>query len=191
MRRVLLGTAQALWWAGTRRRAIEPGQTPFSYSSRIGVMLWVTIALTPVEMGAVHLLLPWPAVRWAVFGLSLLALLGSVAFALALGQRPHTLDRDQLTVRFAFLREVVVPVADVVAVRPRTTLDHRRTLEVADGEITSSVLGETSVRLELRPGATVRVGDEEVPAERVALFADEPRGFTAALRELIADRARD
>jgi hypothetical protein len=191
MRQVLLGTAQALWWAVSRRRAVGPGAAAFSYTSRIGVMLWVTIALTPVEVVAVHLLLPWPAVRWVVLGLSMVTLLGTVAFALALGQRPHTLDRDRLTLRFAFVHEVVVPVADVAGVSTRTTLDHRRTLETADGGLSLSVLGETSVRLQLSPGATVRLGSDEVPVERVAFFADDPRGVAGRLRALIADRARD
>ena len=174
-----------------RRRAVGPGQIPFSYTSRIGVMLWATNALTPVELAVVHLLLPWPAVRWAVLALSSIALVGSVAFALALGQRPHTLDPDRLTLRFGYLREVVVAVGDVVAVRPRTTLDHRRILETADGGVALSVLGETSVVLELRADATVRVGEDEVPADRVSFFADDPRALTGRLRAEIADRARD
>jgi hypothetical protein len=157
----------------------------------MGVMLSVTIALTPVEVGVVHLLLPWPAVRWALIGLSVVTLLATVGFALSLGQRPHTVDRDELRLRFSFLREVVVPVGDVVAVRPRTTLDQPRVLAVDDGEVSLSVLGETSVRVELRPGATVRVAGEDVPATGVALFADDPRGLTAALRARLADRARD
>ena len=188
---VLRGTAQALWWAVRRRRAVPPGAAAFSYTSRIGVMLWVTNALTPIEMAVVHLLLPWPAVRWSVLVLSTVALVAGVAFALALAQRPHTLDRDRLTLRFTFLHEVVVPVADVVGVTARTTLDHRRILEAADGELSLSVLGETSVRLQLRPGATVRVSPDEVPVERLAFFADDPRGVGGQLRALLADRARD
>jgi hypothetical protein len=191
MRGVLHGTVQALWWALRRRRAVPRGAAAFTYSSRIGVMLWVTIGLTPVEVGAVHLLLPWPAVRWVVLALSLVTLLASIAFALSLGQRPHTLDRDELTLRFTFLREVVVPVADVVAARPRTTLDRQRVLEVGDGEVSMSVLGETSIRLELRPGSAVRIGRETVPADRVAFFADDPRGLAAALRARVAERAHD
>lgn len=191
MRQVLSGTAQALWWSVCRRRAVAPGAAVFSYTSRIGVMLWVTIALTPLEVLAVHLLLPWPVVRWVVLGLSVVTLLGTVAFALSLGQRPHTLDRDRLTVRFAFVHEVVVPVADVVGVTARTTLDHRRTLETADGELSLSVLGETSVRLDLRAGATVRLGPGQVAVDRVAFFADDPRGVARRLRELAADRTRD
>lgn len=186
MRGVLQGTLGALWWTLRRRRDVPPGAATFSYSSRIGVMLWVAIALTPVEVGVVHLLLPWPAARWALVVLSVVTLLVTVGFALSLGQRPHTLDRGELRLRFSFLREVVVPVADVVAVRPRTTLDQPRVLAVDDGEVSLSVLGETSVRLELRPSATVRVAGEEVPAGEVALFADDPRGLTTALRALIA-----
>ena len=191
MRGVLQGTVGALWWALRRRRDVPPGAAAFSYSSRMGVMLWVTVALTPVEVGAVHLLLPWPAVRWALVGLSVVSLVATVGFALSLGQRPHTLDREELRLRFSSLREVVVPVGDVVAVRPRTTLDQQRVLAVGDGQVSLSVLGETSVRLELRPGATVRVAGTDVPAEGVGFFADDPRGLTAALRALLADRARD
>ena len=124
--------------------------------------------------------------RWALAGFSVVALLVTVGFTLSLGQRPHTLDRDELRLRFSSLREVVVPVADVVAVRPRTTLDQPRVLAVTDGEVALSVLGETSVRLELRPGATVRVAGEDVPARAVAFFADDARGLSAALRALTA-----
>jgi hypothetical protein len=83
---------------------VPAGAAAFTCTSRIGVMLWTTIGLTPVEVAAVHLLLPWSTVRWTVVALSPVTLLATVAVALALGQRPHTLDRDRLTVRFAFRR---------------------------------------------------------------------------------------
>jgi hypothetical protein len=180
------GTWRSLWWAVRRRRAVAPGEVPLSYTSRIGVMLWVTVLLSPVEIVAVHLLLPWHVVRTVVLVVSLVSLVWMTGLALALQQRPHVLDRDRLVLRFAHLREVVVRLADVADARATTTLDHRRSLEVGEGSVSLSVLGESSVRLRLHPGATVLVDGAPVAAEHVVFFADDPR---AALRELRARTA--
>jgi hypothetical protein len=187
--RAELALWRSLWWAVRRRRAVAPGQTAFSYTSRIGVMLWTTIALTPVEIVAVHLLLPWPTARVVVLVLSVGSLVWMLGFAFALQQRPHVLDGERLAVRFGSLREVVVRVADVVDARAATTVDHRRNLEVTDGQVVLSVLGESSVRVQLRPGATVELDGRPVAAERVLLFADDPRGLVRALREPAAEAA--
>ncbi|WP_222266210.1 hypothetical protein [Modestobacter marinus] len=187
--RAEVGLWQSLWWAVRRRRAVTPGQTAFSATSRIGVMLWATIALTPVEMAAVHVLLPWQSVRVVVLVVSLVSLVWMVGFALALQQRPHVLDSERLIVRFGSLREVVVRLADVVDARAATTVDHRRSLEVADRRVALSVLGESSVRLQLRPGAAVGLDGGSVAAEQVLFFADDPRGLVRALRALVAESA--
>ena len=186
-----LGMWRALAWAVRRRRSVAPEDVVLTYSSRMGVMLWVTIALTPIEALALHLLVPWETVRWGLLALSVYGLLWMVAFALALGQRPHTLDADELVLRFAHLREAAVRVADVVAATASTTVDHRRNLEQTDGLLALSVLGETSVQLQLRPGSTVRLERAEVPAERVAFFTDDPRRAVRELRSRTAQRARD
>ncbi|WP_138758249.1 hypothetical protein [Modestobacter altitudinis] len=181
-----LGTWQALWWALRRRRAVLPGELAFGYTSRIGVMLWVTIALTPLEVLVVHLLLPWPIVRTVVLVLSIVSLVWMLGFALGLQQRPHVLGPGELVLRFGHLRQLVVPLADVVTARAVTTVDHPKNLEVADGQVALSVLGESSVRLQLRSGAVVGLDGRPVEAERVVFFADDPR---AAVRELRARQA--
>jgi hypothetical protein len=181
--RVELGMWQSLWWGLCRRRAVLPRQTALSYTSRIGVMLWVTIALTPVEMAAVHVLLPWHTARVVVLVVSVVSLVWMLGFTLGLQQRPHVLGADQLIVRFGHLRELVVPLADVVDARAATTVDHPRNLQVGDGQVALSVLGESSVRLQLRPGAVVMLDGRAVDAGRVLFFADDPR---AAVRELFA-----
>jgi hypothetical protein len=185
------GLWRALWWGLRRRRAVAPGETPLSATSRIGVMLWVTILLSPVEIVAVHLLLPWHAVRTVVLVVSLVSLVWMLGFTLALQQRPHVLDADRLVLRFAHLREVVVRVADVADARAATTVDHRRSLEVGEGTVSLSVLGESSIRLRLHPGATVLVDGAPVAAERVAFFADDARAAVRELRARTADRAPD
>jgi len=178
----MVGTWRALWWAVRGRRAVLPGQTPFPYTSRIGVMLWVTVALTPVEMGVVHLLLPWPAVRVVVLVVSAVSIVGMVGLVLGLQQRPHVLGSGELLVRFGHHRELVVPLAAVAEARAVTTLDHRRTLEIAHGQVALSVLGESSVRVQLRPGAVVELDGRPVPADRIAFFADDPRAVVSGLR---------
>ncbi len=187
--RAELALWRSLWWAVRRRREVAPGQAAFSCTSRVGVMLWATIALTPIEIVAVHLLLPWQTVRVVVLVLSVVSLVWMVGFAFGLQQRPHVLDGERLVVRFGTLREAVVRVADVLDARAATTVDHRKNLEVTDGQVALSVLGESSVRLRLRPGATVELDGRPVPAERVLLFADDPRAVVRALRAPAAESA--
>ncbi|GAB4079779.1 hypothetical protein GCU67_01660 [Modestobacter muralis] len=184
--RALAGSCRSLWWAVRRHRAVEPGEVPLSYTSRIGVMLWVTVLLSPVEGVAVHLLLPWETVRLVVGVVSLVALVVTLGLTLSFQQRPHVLGPDLLVLRFGSLREVVVPTADVLEARAATTVDHGRTLEVDGRSVVLSVLGESSVRLRLRPGATVLLDGAPVVAEQVTFFADDPR---TAVRELRARTA--
>ena len=183
------GMWRSLWWALRRRRAVGPGEVPLSYTSRIGVMLWVTILLSPVEIVAVHLLLPWETVRLVVLVVSLVSLVWMLGFTLSLQQRPHVLGADRLVLRFGHLREAVVATADVAGARVATTVDHPRNLVVGEGSVALSVVGESSVRLRLHPAATVLLDGAPVSAEQVVFFADDARGAVRELRARIAERA--
>ncbi|MGY1856821.1 hypothetical protein [Modestobacter sp. SYSU DS0290] len=185
-----LGVLRALGWAVRRRTVVEPGAEAFPYTSRIGVMLGTVIGLTPVEIGVVHLLLPWPTVRWVVFALAVWGMVWLIGFALSLRQNPHTLGAEVLTLRFGRLRTVRVRLADVAEARVAATDGAKRNLEVAAGLVALSVMGETSVRLALRPGAAVDLDGQAVPAEAVALFADDPRRLVRELRTRPAHPAR-
>ncbi|WP_299957094.1 hypothetical protein [uncultured Modestobacter sp.] len=186
-----LGVLRALGRALRRRTVVRPGEEAFSYTSRIGVVLGTVIGLTPVEIGVVHLLLPWPTVRWVVFALAVYGLLWLIGFSLSLRQNPHTLDADALTLRFGQLRTVRVRLADVVAARVAATDGAKRNLEVTDDQVALSVMGETSVRLTLRLGSTVDLDGQAVPAEAVALFADDARRLVRELRTRLADPVRN
>ncbi|MGY1844949.1 hypothetical protein [Modestobacter sp. SYSU DS0875] len=185
-----LGVLRALGWAVRRHTVVRPGEEAFTYTSRIGVMLGTVIGLTPVEIGVVHLLLPWPTVRWVVFALAVWGMVWLIGFTLSLRQSPHTLGTDVLTLRFGQLRTVRVRLADVTEARVVATDGAKRTLEVAAGLVALSVMEETSVRLALRPGAAVDLDGQAVPAEAVALFADDPRRLVRELRTRLADPAR-
>jgi hypothetical protein len=177
------GIWQSLAWALCRRCAVLPGQLPLSYTSRIGMMLGVTIALAPLEMAAVHVLLPWQTGRTVVLVVSLVSLVRMLGSTLGLQQRPHVLGADQWVLRFGQLREIVVPRTDVVDARAATRVDQPRTLEVGDGSMALSVLGESIGRLQLRPGAVVDVDGRPMEADRVLFFADHPRAAVRDLRE--------
>ncbi|MGY2079366.1 hypothetical protein [Modestobacter sp. SYSU DS0657] len=90
-----------------------------------------------------------------VLALGLWGLVWLIGFALSLRQSPHTLGADVLTLRFGQLRTARVRLADVSAARVAVTEGVKRTLEVSPEQSALSVMGETSVRLTLRPGATV------------------------------------
>lgn len=189
--RAELGTWRSLAWAVRRRRVGEPGDVPLTYASRMDVLLWTVICLTPVEALVVHLLLPWQTVRWVVLALTGYGLLWLVGFALSFRQCPHTLGPELLTLRFGHLRETVVRLDDVVGATAATTTEHRRNVEHTGGLLTLSVAGEASVRLQLRPGSTVRHEGAELTVEQVAFFADDPRAAVRALRTGTAARSRD
>ncbi|WP_222196191.1 hypothetical protein [Modestobacter italicus] len=189
--RAELGMWRSLAWAVHRRRAGEPGETPLAYASRMDVLLWTVIGLTPVEAVVVHLLLPWESVRWVVLALTGYGLVWLIAFALSFRQCPHTLGPELLTLRFGHLRETVVRLDDVVGATAVTTTEHQRNVEHTGGLLTLSVAGEASVRLHLRPGATVRHEGGELPVEQVAFFADDPRAAVRGLRTRTAARSRD
>jgi hypothetical protein len=177
-----VGMAQSLWWAVRRRRLVRPGETPIHYTDRIGVMLWTTVGLSVLEVGAAHVLVPWPAVRWVLLGVGAYGLLWLAAFAFSLRQRPHILGGDALTLRFGYFREVVVPVAAIAAVAVRVELGHKRNVESLDGRLSLSVMGETSVEVRLHPGATVALDGRPLGAEQVLFFADDPRAIVREVR---------
>jgi hypothetical protein len=117
-----------------------------------------------------------------VLVLSVVSLVWMLGFAFGLQQRPHVVRADRLVLRFGHLREVAVPLADVVDARVATTVDHPRILEVGGGRVALSVLGESNVRLRLGPGAVVTVDGAPVEADRLMFFADDPRAAVRTVR---------
>jgi hypothetical protein len=182
------GMARALWWAVRGRRCVRPGETELPYTDRIAVMLWTTVGVTVVEVAVVHLAVPVPVVRWVLLAVSGYGLLWLVAFALSLRQRPHTLDDEALTLRFGHFRALTVPLAGIGTATARTEVGHRRNLETRGGRVVLSVVGETSVELQLHPGTLSVLDGAPLAADRVAFFADDPRG---AVRELRARQVAD
>ena len=149
------------------------------YAGRFGLVIGTMCVLGALETAVVHVLVPWPAGRWALFAASVYALVWCVGFGLSLRQHPHLLRDDELVLRFGHFRSVVVPLAGLAAVRRSVESGHRRTVLSEGDRLAVSVMGDTNVELTFDP--PVRVPGQPRPVARVAFFADEPR---AAVREL-------
>lgn len=182
-----VGLAVALWRAVRRQHCVAPGDIEISYVSRIGMMLWIVIGLGFVEIAVVHMLLPWPIVRWVVLAVSIYGQLWLLAMVFSLRQHPHLLRPDgQLLLRFAHFRTTVVPLDRLTAVRSRTTTEHPRNLEIKDGRLSVSVMGETSVQLEFTPAVTVSLKGADHECITVDFFADSPRETVDHLRSRLS-----
>jgi hypothetical protein len=179
------GTARALWWAVRRRRDVGPDDVALQYTDRIAVMLWTTVGLGAVETTVVHLLVPWPSVRWVLLALSGYGLLWGVGLAFSLRQHPHLLRGEELLLRFAHFRSTPVPLAGLVAARLDVRTGCRHNVERLGETLSLSVAGETSVELAFDPYVEVGIRGRVERFSRVRFFADDPR---AAVR-LLGERA--
>jgi hypothetical protein len=177
------GTARALWAAVRRRRDVGPEDVPLPYADRIGVMLWTTVGLGVLESAVVHLLVPWPTLRWLLLALSVYGLLWVVGLACSLRQHPHVLRDGELLLRFAHLRTTRVPLAGLVTARRDVRTGHRHNVERLGVTLSLSVAGETSVELVFDPPVEVEVRGHAERHARVRFFADDPRAAVRVLGE--------
>jgi hypothetical protein len=180
------GIARSLWWAVRGRRAVEPGDVELPYTDRISVLLWTTFGLGVLESAAVHLLVPWPTVRWVLLGSSVYGLLWILGLAFSLRQHPHVLRGDELLLRFGHFRTTRIPLTGLAGVRRDVRTEHRRNIELDGRTLALSVAGETTVELTFTPDAAVEVRSATAHLERIRFFTDYLR---AAVR-LLGERVR-
>jgi len=156
----------------------------FSYSRALTPLLWIFVAIMAVELVLMHLLLSalWSHVAALILsGISLAALLWTIAFIRSLKRRPVLVDEGGVTMRLGSLRSVRVPAASIGGLLtswPRERLKQR-------GVLNLSMINYPNVMLELDP---------PLPARRRSLGAiahglDDPAGFTAAVARLLEARA--
>lgn len=181
------GIAHALWRA-VRRRSRPDGGTALPYTDRIAVMLWTTVGIGVVETAVVHLLVPWPTLRWVLLVLSGYGLLWLVGLVCSLRQHPHVLGDAELVLRFAHLRGTRVPLDGLVAARRDVRTGHRHNVERLGGTLSLSVAGETSVELAFDPPVEVEVRGGSGRYDTVRFFADDPRAAVRLLGERLTAR---
>ncbi|MGK5110560.1 hypothetical protein [Geodermatophilus sp. CPCC 205506] len=179
MLRSQAGILRALWRGVRHRRDVGPGDVAISYAGRTGPVVPVLAVLGVLEVVVVHVITPWPVVRWLLFGVGVCALVWFAGFVLALAQNPHLLQRDQLVLRFAHSDRIVVPLASLVSAGRRHRGGHRRTTVLEGDRLAVSFMGDTDVELRFDP--PVQVAGQPRPVATVAFSADDP---VAAVREL-------
>jgi hypothetical protein len=164
--------------------AALPGDRVLRYDERFTVVLWGIGALGLLEIGVVHVLTAaWPAVRWSLFALGVLGLVGSGWWMLGLRRRPHLVREGALVLRSGRAHEVVVPLADLSRARREVLSEHRKLVAVDDDRLVVSVMGDTNVELWLDPPAEVVVRGRPAAVSRLQFYADDPSGAVRAIRE--------
>jgi hypothetical protein len=155
----------------------------FSYSRALAPLLWAFVAVLVVELGIAHLLVRafWNGTAaLIVSGISLAALIWTIAFTLSLKRRPVLVDANGVTMRVGSLKTVRIPVARIAALVtswPRERLKERGVLNLA-------LINYPNVMLELHPVDSpqpARGGNLKAVAHRL----DDPAGFTAAMARIM------
>ena len=82
------------------RRPDTEGGTPIRYAGAVSAVIWAFIVVSAVEIPAVHLIIPWPAVRIVALGLGVWGLVWMAGMLAAHHVYPHVLTGELLRVRY-------------------------------------------------------------------------------------------
>ncbi|NEK60500.1 hypothetical protein GCU56_21820 [Geodermatophilus sabuli] len=175
------GNWRALADAIRRRPPATGGAVALPYAGQDGAAMGVIGGLGLLELVVVHVLVPWPVLRWVLFALGLYGLVWFAGFVVSLRRHPHLLRPGALELRFGHVRSVHVPLAGLVGVRRHVQGGHRRNVELDGDRLAVSFMGETNVELRFDP--PVQVEGQPGPVVRVAFSAHDA---AAAVRELRA-----
>lgn len=171
----------ARWLA--RRPDVPPGAAAFSYLGAISPVLWTFVVLSAVELVALHLVLPWPAVRLVADVLGVWGLVWMLGFRAGFAMHPHAVGPAGLRIRQGAGTDLTVPWEAVgsVAVRERTRNSSGGVQR--DGDVLHVVVASrTNVDVQLRRPLAYQ--DGEVTGLR--FLADDPRGLVARARDRLA-----
>ncbi|MFC4603648.1 hypothetical protein [Rhodococcus kronopolitis] len=179
---------RALWlWLSGRVDGVERGAVAFSSSRGSMVVPVAFAAATVVEVGVLHLLLPWAWLRVVVAVLSIWSLLALLGFLAVERVHPHYLTDTHLVLRQSGTVIASIGRAEVMAASrclrfsetAPTVVDGRLHLPNADGTTIDIDLGRP-VRVNLPALLPSRRKVELV--SRISVYVDEPARFVAALR---------
>ena len=174
-----------LWLRLRGRRDVAPGATALARGRDERVTGTALLVASLVELVAVHLLLPWPAVRLVLLVVSaygcvlLLALLADSVVC------PHLLTDDELRLRGVGGVDVRDLLAAVVGASLRRADAAARPVLEGEALLLGSG-GQTQVELALREPLLLRAGRVEGAVRRVRFAVDDP---AAAVAELGSRRA--
>ncbi|MFD4182787.1 hypothetical protein [Rhodococcus sp. NPDC058514] len=187
---------RSLWlWTRGRYLGIEPGALVFTASRGTLVVPAAFAIATVIEIGVLHLLLPWWWLRIVVAGLSVWSLVALLGYLAVHRVHPHYLTERQFVVRQSGAVVAIVDRADIVSVAlcrryaetAPTVIDGRLYLPNADGTTVDIVLA-SPVTAQLPALLASRRKVHVV--DRISVYVDEPTQLVSALSELPSTVAR-
>lgn len=173
-----------------RRPDVPPGQVPFRYVGAVLPVLWTFIAVSLVELVAMHVIIPWPVVRLVLDVVGVWGLLWMLGLTASLTVKPHLVGETGLRVRNGVTTDLFLPWAAVAAVAVRRrSREGSRAVQLdrsEDGVVLDVVVGsQTTVDVVLREPLVLELpgGAERVTAVRLA--ADDAAGLVARARAFL------
>ncbi len=177
----MTGLARSLLLRLRRRQDVPPGAQPIAYGRDERVTGAAMLAVSVVELVAVHLLLPWPTVRLVLLVVSALGCVLLVALQADTAVRPHVLGGGALRLRAGSAVDVGVPLDAIAGVALRRADAPRRV--VLDGDVLAlGSGGQTQVELALSRPLAVRAGRVGGTVQVVRFSADDPLAALRAVR---------
>lgn len=183
-------------WVLRRPVEVEPGAEAFSYAGAMTGFIGAMIAVSLIEVPAMHLILPW---RWAqliALPLGVVGVLFMLGIAASLKMNPHVVGESGLRVRFGTTVDAAVPWEPVTTVTHKLRAREGRAIGVQESEgrriLHVSVSNQTNVDVVFTEPTAVPLpkGKTEL-VDEVRLFADDAGAFvTRARAELGAARER-
>lgn len=177
------------------RPHVPAGARAFGYARGSWGFPAVMLVLSAVELAVVHVIVPWPWLRWTLLALTVYGMLAIVAMTASRRARPHLLGDGTLRLRWGAATVLEVPLARLERVEHR--VDHASAaLRSEDGLVVLAQQRPANVRLLLsEPVPSLTLGaigwrPTHMPTREVRLAVDDPEAFVAELRAAAADVAR-
>ncbi|MEU0984715.1 hypothetical protein ABZ488_36565 [Streptomyces griseus] len=172
-----LGLMRSTWRWIRRRPDVAPGQQPMSYGGEIRPIMWVMIFLTPLEIVAIELLLPWATARIVLLILAIYGTVWVLGFLGALTSRPHVLGDGHLTLRFVHFTSISVPLGGEVSATMARHSGYKKSVNIKDGILAMPIGDSTNMVVKLSNSVLVRPKPDapEQEIREVRFSADDPR----------------
>lgn len=190
------GVLRILWLALRGRDDAPAKATTFSYGASQAPMFHALTAVSLVEIGVVHWLMPW---AWARLVLGLLGLYGAiwlVGFYQTFRRRPHYVHENRLVLRCGFLGEIAVATEDVVGARANFYNWGTRSFAIHEEPecapaVSLTPSGMTDVTLHLAEGSLVHAKHRTLIAPAIHVSCDRPSELVRYLRDHHSDSAAE
>lgn len=178
-------TLRALWcWVTRRRVGAGPGVETIGYTRGTTAVPIAFAVASLVEIGIVHLLVPWPWLRWTLLVLSLYSLFLMAAWLADRVVHPHLVTRDTVTIRDGHRIVARIDRGDLRQCVPRKrfqpteagVVDDVLFLPGPDGTEVDIVLDRP---IEVLPPALFERRRRPAVVRRLALHVDDPSAARA------------